>query len=184
MSIIKPFLGACENAMLIAPLVPQLTRSEIHLILTAGFATISGSTLYAYTAMGISGQALLTSCIMSIPCSVAMSKLRYPETEESMTRTSADTIPMNENENTTNILHAAGKGAEIGIKIVFLIMANIISILGILYAVNSFLTWLGRFVNIQELTLQMVTGYLFVPVCKKKKKKKKWDVYNKLVCSH
>lgn len=111
--------------------------------------------------MGVSGQALLTSCIMSIPCSVAISKLRYPETETPVSRTS---IEINKNEQAANILHAAGIGAELGIKIVFLIMANLISILAILYAVNGFLTWLGHFVNIQELTLQLITGYIFVPV--------------------
>lgn len=158
-------MGASENALLIEPLVPHLTKSEIHQILTSGFATISGSVLYGYIAMGISGQALLTSCIMSIPCSVAISKLRYPETENSLSKTSID-ISSHKNEETANILHAAGIGAELGIKIVFLIMANIVSILAILYAVNGFLTWLGNFVNIPELTLQLITGYIFVPVSK------------------
>lgn len=159
----QPFLGACENALLIEPLVPTLTKSEIHQILTSGFATISGSVLYGYIAMGVSGQALLTSCIMSIPCSVAISKLRYPETEESDTRDNAN-IPGHQNDDTANILHALGKGAEMGVKISLLIIANIISILGALYAINSFLTWLGNFLTIKELTLELVTGYLFVPV--------------------
>lgn len=115
--------------------------------------------------MGVSGQALLTSCIMSIPCSVAISKLRYPETEESDTKESAE-IPSHQNDDTSNILHALGKGADVGIKISLLILANIISILATLYAVNSFLTWLGNFINIKELTLELITGYLFVPVSK------------------
>lgn len=157
-------MGPCENALLIEPLIPSLTKSEIHQILTCGFATISGSVLYAYISMGVSGSALLTSCIMSIPCSIAVSKLRYPETEESVTKDTVE-IPPKEDDDTANILYAAGKGAEVGIKIVFLIMANIISILAILYAVNHFLTWLGNFININELTLQLITGYLFVPVC-------------------
>lgn len=113
--------------------------------------------------MGVSGQALLTSCIMSIPCSVAISKLRYPETEESDTKHNAN-IPGHQGDDTANILHALGKGAEMGVKISLLILANIISILGALYAINSFLTWLGNFLTIHELTLELVTGYLFVPV--------------------
>lgn len=154
-------MGACENALLIEPLIPNLTKSEIHQIMTSGFATISGSVLYGYIAMGVSGQALLTSCIMSIPCSVAVSKLRYPETELSATQSK---VEIHVDDDTTNILHAAGKGAEVGIKIVFLILANIISILAILYAINGFLTWLGNFVNIDNLTLELITGYVFVPV--------------------
>ncbi|GAN08068.1 H+ nucleoside cotransporter protein [Mucor ambiguus] len=162
-AVASPFLGACENALLIEPLVPTLTKSEIHQILTSGFATISGSVLYGYIAMGVSGQALLTSCIMSIPCSVAISKLRYPETEESDTKDNAN-IPGHQDDDTANMLHALGKGAEMGVKIALLIMANIISILGALYAINSFLTWLGNFLTIKELTLELVTGYLFVPI--------------------
>ena len=162
-AIASPFLGQSENALLIEPLIKDLTKSEIHQILTCGFATISGSVLYGYIAMGISGQALLTSCIMSIPCSIAVSKLRYPETEESMTKNGTDVLD-HANGETTNILHAAGKGAAVGINIVFLIMANLISLLAILYAVNSFLTWLGNFITIQNLTLQLITGYIFVPV--------------------
>jgi CNT family concentrative nucleoside transporter len=146
---------------LIEPLIPQLTKSEIHQILTCGFATISGSTLYGYMAMGVDGKALLTSCIMSIPCSIAISKIRYPETEESAV---ANVTEISHDKDTTNIVHAAGKGAAVGINIVLLIMANLISLLAILYAVNSFLTWLGNFLTIQELTLQLITGYIFVPV--------------------
>ncbi|KAI8064112.1 Na+ dependent nucleoside transporter C-terminus-domain-containing protein [Thamnidium elegans] len=160
-AIASPFLGCCENPLLIQPLLRRLTKSEIHQIMTSGFATISGSVLYGYISMGVSGQALLTSCIMSIPCSVAISKLRYPETEISETK---EKIQVHVDEETTNLLQAAGKGADIGIKISFLILANIISILAILYATNQFLTWLGNFVNINELTLQLITGYIFVPI--------------------
>ncbi|KAI8052682.1 Na+ dependent nucleoside transporter C-terminus-domain-containing protein [Thamnidium elegans] len=162
-AIASPFLGQSENALLIEPLIKDLTKSEIHQILTCGFATISGSVLYGYIAMGVSGQALLTSCIMSIPCSIAVSKLRYPETEESMTKNGTDVLDHAAGES-ANILHAAGKGAEVGIHIVFLIMANLISLLAILYAANSLLTWIGDFLNIQNLTLQFITGYIFVPV--------------------
>ncbi|GAA5813187.1 hypothetical protein MFLAVUS_006661 [Mucor flavus] len=160
-AIASPFLGCCENTLLIQPLLRRLTKSEIHQILTSGFATISGSVLYGYISMGVSGQALLTSCIMSIPCSVAISKLRYPETEISETK---EKILVHVDESTTNLLQAAGNGADLGIKISFLIIANIISILAILYAANQFLTWLGNFVNINELTLQLITGYIFVPI--------------------
>ena len=100
---------------------------------------------------------------MSIPCSVAISKLRYPETEESDTKENAE-VPGHKDDDTANILHALGKGAEVGVKIALLIVANIISILGALYAINSFLTWLGNFLTIKELTLELITGYLFVPV--------------------
>ncbi|KAF7727670.1 hypothetical protein EC973_007328 [Apophysomyces ossiformis] len=158
----SPFLGQCENALLIKPFLPYLTKAEMHQIMTSGFATISGSVLYGYIKMGVSGQALLTSCVMSIPCSLAISKLRYPETEEPLTKGKVKVPPSQEV--TCNLLHAAGTGASIGVNIALLIAANLISLLALLYAVNAGLTWIGNFITIHELTLQLITGYIFVPI--------------------
>lgn len=131
--------------------------------MTCGFATVSGSTLYIYTSMGVSGQALITSCVMSIPGSIVISKLRYPETEISETK-EAKGIVIKMKDDVSNIVHAATKGATAGIHIALTIGACVISVLATLYAVNAFLTWLGNFLDISELTLQLITGYLFVPV--------------------
>ncbi|KAI7898417.1 Na+ dependent nucleoside transporter C-terminus-domain-containing protein [Cokeromyces recurvatus] len=161
-AVASPFLGQGENALLIKPFLPFLTNSEMHQIMCSGFATISGSVLYGYIAMGVSGQALLTSCIMSIPCSLAVSKLRMPEEEESITANEVRVPPSDEKP--ANVLHAAGSGAATGMNIALLMCANLISLLGLLYAVNAGLTWLGNFLTIHELTLQLITGYIFVPV--------------------
>jgi CNT family concentrative nucleoside transporter len=63
-----------------------------------------------------------------------------------------------------NILHAAGNGAAIGLKIGGLICGNIISLLSLLAAVDAGLTWVGKFITIEALTLELVTGYILVPV--------------------
>lgn len=157
----KPFIGQGENALLVRPFLPLMTTSELHQVMTSGFATISGSVLFGYMAMGVSGQALLTSCIMSIPCSLAVSKIRYPEVEEPLTGRVIKVPP--QQEPAANILHAAANGANTGMTIVLCIAANLISILSLLYAFNAFLTWAGNFLTIQDLTLQLVTGYVFVP---------------------
>ncbi|KAG2234802.1 Na+ dependent nucleoside transporter C-terminus-domain-containing protein [Thamnidium elegans] len=161
-AVASPFLGLGENALLVKPFLPLLTKSEMHQVLTSGFATISGSVLYGYIAMGVDGQALLTSCIMSIPGAITVSKLRIPEDDIPVTARNIVVPPSDEKP--ANALHAAGFGAAIGVNIALSIMANLISLLALLYAVNAFLTWLGNFVYIQELTLQLITGYVFVPV--------------------
>ena len=66
--------------------MPSLTKAEIHQIMTSGFATIAGSVMSAYMSMGISPVVIISSCVMSITASIALSKLRYPETEEPLTR--------------------------------------------------------------------------------------------------
>lgn len=54
--------------------------------MTSGFSTIAGSVLAAYINLGVPPQNLITSSVMSIPASLAISKLRMPETEEPVTR--------------------------------------------------------------------------------------------------
>ena len=54
--------------------------------MTSGFSTIAGSVLAAYINLGVPAQNLVTSSVMSIPASIAISKMRLPETEEPVTR--------------------------------------------------------------------------------------------------
>lgn len=54
--------------------------------MTSGFSTIAGSVLTAYINLGVPPANLVTSSVMSIPASIAISKMRYPETEEPVTR--------------------------------------------------------------------------------------------------
>lgn len=54
--------------------------------MTSGFSTIAGSVLAAYINLGVPATNLVTSSVMSIPASMAISKLRIPELEEPVTR--------------------------------------------------------------------------------------------------
>lgn len=56
------------------------------LTMTSGFSTIAGSVLAAYIGLGVPATNLVTSSVMSIPASMAISKIRIPETEEPVTR--------------------------------------------------------------------------------------------------
>lgn len=40
----SPFVGQGESACLVKPYFPQMTVSELHVVMTSGFSTISGST--------------------------------------------------------------------------------------------------------------------------------------------
>lgn len=54
--------------------------------MTSGFSTIAGSVMAAYIQLGVPPQNLVTSSVMSIPASMAISKMRYPELDEPVTR--------------------------------------------------------------------------------------------------
>ncbi|KAJ3652467.1 hypothetical protein Zmor_018428 [Zophobas morio] len=59
-----------------------MTDSEIHSIMTSGFASVSGTVLTAYISFGATPARLITSCVMSAPAALCYSKLMYPEVEE------------------------------------------------------------------------------------------------------
>ena len=50
------FFGQIETLLLIGPCLLRLTTSELTLAISAGFASISGSVLFAYISMGVSGR--------------------------------------------------------------------------------------------------------------------------------
>lgn len=160
----SPFIGQGESAMLIKPFVPHLTLAELHQVMTSGFATIAGSVLVAYIGMGINPQALISSCVMSIPASLAVSKLRYPETEESLT---AGTVVVPEDTNeAANSLHAFANGAWLGLKIAGMILSTLLCILALLGLVNGLLGWWGRYLNINDppLSVELIVGYICYPI--------------------
>jgi len=161
----SPFVGQGESAMLIKPFIPHLTDAEIHQVMTSGFATIAGSVLSAYIFMGISPVALISSCVMSIPASLAISKLRYPETEESLTAGEL-VIPKDDDEKPSNFLHAFANGSWLGIRVAGMIVAALLCILSLLALVNALLTWWAHYFNMFDppLTIELILGYLFYPV--------------------
>ncbi|KAI1322782.1 H+/nucleoside cotransporter [Xylariaceae sp. FL0255] len=158
-----PFIGQGESAMLIRPFVPYLTMAEIHQIMCCGFATISGSVLVAYIGLGLNAQALVSSCIMSIPASIAISKMRYPETEVALTAGRA-VVPEDQEEKAANALHAFANGAWLGLKIGGMIVATLLCIIAFVGLINGILTWWGGYWGIEALTLQFILGYIFYPV--------------------
>jgi len=160
-----PFIGQGESAMLIRPFVPHLTLAELHQIMCCGFATIAGSVLVAYIGLGLNPQALVSSCIMSIPASLAVSKLRYPETEETIT-SGRVVVPDNDEYRATNAIHAFANGAWLGIKIAGMIIATLLCIIALVGLINGLLGWFGQYIGIHDplLTLQLILGYLCYPV--------------------
>lgn len=103
------FLGMSEAPLLIRPYLSKMTKSELHTVLTSGYACIAGSLFAAYVSFGVIFKYsnlifilvwrifvvnifnlfkacpvyLLSGVVMSAPASLAVSKLLLPETEES-----------------------------------------------------------------------------------------------------
>lgn len=72
---------------MVHPFLAHLTMSELHAVMTSGLATVAGSILGAYVfGGGVKAYHLISASVMSAPAALAVSKLMWPETEESETR--------------------------------------------------------------------------------------------------
>uniref|UniRef100_A0A8C2X6Z0 Solute carrier family 28 member 1 n=1 Tax=Cyclopterus lumpus TaxID=8103 RepID=A0A8C2X6Z0_CYCLU len=145
------FVGQTEAPLLIRPYLKNMTKSEIHAVMTGGFATIAGSVLGAFISFGIDSSSLISASVMAAPCALAISKLSYPETEES---------PFKDEKNIKvatgyNILEAASSGASASISLVANIAANLIAFLAILGFINATLKWLGGMVGYPSISFQV-----------------------------
>ncbi|XP_013389091.1 solute carrier family 28 member 3 [Lingula anatina] len=79
------FIGQSEAPLMIRPLLPKMTNSELHAVMTGGFATIAGTVLGAFIGFGVPANHLLSASVISAPAALAMAKLFYPETKKSKT---------------------------------------------------------------------------------------------------
>ncbi|KAJ3065330.1 hypothetical protein HDU98_011307 [Podochytrium sp. JEL0797] len=169
----SPFVGMGESALLVKPFVEFMTRSEIHSTMTSGFATIAGSVLVAYIQYtGNSPEStstLLTSCLMSVPCSLLVSKIRYPETEQPITKGDVKVPPSEEKD--VNFIDAASKGAAIGVQLALLIAGTLLAIISLYQCANDLTAWAFNMVDIanwvdasQPVTIQFLLSYIFWPL--------------------
>ncbi|CED82931.1 Concentrative Na-nucleoside cotransporter CNT1/CNT2 [Phaffia rhodozyma] len=161
----SPFIGQGESACLVKPFVDLMTPSELHLAMTSGFSTISGSVLTGYILLGIPPSALITASVMSIPASIAISKIVYPEDDTPVTlgRIVVDRGD-EDHESEANALHAFSNGAWFGLKVAGLILCNVLVVLALLYVVDGLLTWIGKAFTINALTLELIFQYIFYPL--------------------
>ena len=155
------FVGQTEAPLLIKPYVATMTLSELHAVMTGGFATIAGGVLAAYVSFGVSPKHLIAASVMSAPAALAISKIMFPETEESPTR---GEVSLKVERTTANGIDAIASGALDGLKLALNIGAMIIAFLAILAAFNAFLGFLGGLFGYPDFSLEIILATLLAPV--------------------
>lgn len=155
------FVGQTEAPLTIKPYLSSLTKSELHSIMTGGFATIAGGVMAAYISFGIPAEHLLAASVMSAPAALAISKLFYPETAKPQTQGKIETLSTS---NYVNGIDAVTTGTIEGLKLALNVGAMLIAFLGLLALLNSLLTVLGNQIGIPSLSLEWIFSYLMFPV--------------------
>ncbi|KAF9433383.1 hypothetical protein BGZ76_009540 [Entomortierella beljakovae] len=156
-----PFVGMSEASMLVGPFVAEMTDAELHQVLTSGFATISGSVFLGLITFGADATALLTCCMMSVPCAIVISKIRFPEEGTPLTKGSAVAPAYKDRE--SNAIHAISNGAIFGIKLCIVIIAVLLAVISILGLVNGFLGWIFHFYGV-EISIEKIASWVLYPL--------------------
>ncbi|KAM8780979.1 sodium/nucleoside cotransporter 2 [Rhynchonycteris naso] len=156
------FVGMTEAPLLIRPYLADMTLSEIHAVMTGGFATISGTVLGAFISFGVEASSLISASVMAAPSALALSKLVYPEVEESKFKNKEGVkLPRGKEK---NVLEAASNGATDAVGLAANVAANLIAFLAVLAFINAALSWLGELVDIQGLNFQVICSYILRPM--------------------
>jgi CNT family concentrative nucleoside transporter len=155
------FVGQTEAPLIIKPFLPTMTRSELFAVMVGGLASIAGSIMAGYAGLGIELKYLLAASFMAAPGGLLMAKMLEPETtktNEGLSDVTAD------NEQYTNVFDAAASGATAGLKLAVNVGAMLLAFIALIALLNGMLGGIGGVFGQEELSIQLILGYVFQPV--------------------
>lgn len=155
------FVGQTEAPLVVKPYVPRMTTSELFAVMCGGLASVAGSVLAGYAAMGVEMKYLLAASFMAAPGGLLYAKLMIPETENP--QRSAPTFAEGD-DNPANVLDAAALGAATGLKLALNVGAMLLAFIGLIALLNLMLGGIGGWFGMKDLSLQWIFGWLFAPL--------------------
>jgi CNT family concentrative nucleoside transporter len=159
------FLGTVEAPLFIRPYMPQLTRSELFLVMTGGMAGIAGTVLVLYaTLLGPlipdAAAHFVIASVLGAPAAILVSLIMVPETDNKRTGGALDDPEMQ----ATDTMDAIVKGTTTGLELLLNIVAMLIVLVALVYLANAILGLLPD-VGGAAISLQRLLGYVMAPVC-------------------
>jgi concentrative nucleoside transporter, CNT family len=160
------FVGQTEAPLLVKPFVKDMTDSELHAVMTGGFATVAGGVMAAFVGMlvaffpDIAGH-LIAASVMSAPAALAISKVMYPETATPVT---AGQMRIALEKQDANAIDAAARGAGEGMHLALNVAAMLLAFIALIALGNGILGWVGSWVGWEALSLQLLFGWIFAPL--------------------
>lgn len=154
------FLGQVESQLLISKYIKTLTQSELLGVMSAAMATVSGSALVAYVALGVNPTYLLMASFMTAPSALVIAKMLVPETDEKALERPAELI---DERTSVNFIDAVADGANQGYQVAKNVMVQLIAFIALVALAN---TVLGKALSVVGLswTVQDIFGVAFTPV--------------------
>lgn len=155
-------IGQSEAPLVARPFIPTMTESELFAVMVGGMASIAGSVMAGYAAMGVELKYLIAASFMAAPGGLLMAKLMIPETEP----------PKNDLEDlsdvdvmkSANVFDAAASGALAGLEIAAAVGAMLIAFIALIAMLNGIVGWAGGLVGFPDATFQSILGTLLQPL--------------------
>jgi len=165
-NVASAFVGQVEAQVMIRPYLPSMTKSELLASMSGSLACIAGGILVVYANMGAQAgldlaPKLITASLMAAPGALVISKIVFPEVEESVTM---GKVKLEVKSDYTNVIDAISHGAADGFKIAMNVIAMLIGFIAVIAVLDAILIWVGHFFNPSfDLTLNWIFGKIFYP---------------------
>ena len=158
------FVGQTEAPLAIKPFLGRVTGPQLFAIMVSGLASVAGTVLAAYAQIGIQLEYLLAASLMAAPGGLLMAKLIIPDDDEEDKNELTVMAITKERSPHTNVVMAAAVGAQDGLKLALTIGAMLIAFVGLIALVNGLLGGVGGLVGVEDLSAQMILGWIFAPL--------------------
>lgn len=165
-NVASAFVGQVEAQVMIRPYLNGMTRSELLASMSGSLACIAGGILVVYANMGAQagldiGPKLIMASLMAAPGALVISKIIFPEVEESQTMA---TVKLEVKSPYTNVIDAVSHGAGDGFKIAMNVIAMLIGFIALIALIDWSLLKIGHLFSPDiNLSLDFIFGKLFYP---------------------
>ncbi|MEA3251951.1 MAG: NupC/NupG family nucleoside CNT transporter [Pseudomonadota bacterium] len=157
------FVGQTEAPLVVRPFIANMTRSELFAVMCGGLASVAGSVLGGYAALGIPMEYLVAASFMAAPGGLLFAKLIMPETEKPNDDTQ-QVEQIEAEDKPANVLDAAAGGASSGLLLAANVGAMLLAFIALIALINGLLGGIGGWFGMESLSLEMILGWLFAPL--------------------
>jgi CNT family concentrative nucleoside transporter len=170
-AVANSFLGQTEAPLLVKDYINGMTKSEFLVVMISGMGSISGAILAVFAGMGVPAKHLLAASVMSVPASILIAKIIFPETQLPQT---AGGAKVDFKSASSNAIDAVSSGAIDGLYLALNVGAMLIAFIALIHVINNILGFASTQINdlflccninlnLPNLTLDIILGWICLP---------------------
>ncbi|MEQ5767095.1 NupC/NupG family nucleoside CNT transporter [Halomonas sp. H33-56] len=158
------FVGQTEAPLVVRPFIARMTASQLFAVMCGGLASVAGSVLAGYAALGIPMEYLVAASFMAAPGGLLFAKLIMPEIDPEADKADRVSEVIEDEDKPANVLDAAAGGASSGLKLAANVGAMLLAFIGLIALLNGILGGVGGWVGFEDLSLELILGWVFSPL--------------------